>query len=299
MSPAPNPPCTQLTRLNNEHGEEHWLALQQLVAYLRKTRDTHALKVDSHRSQIIQTFVDADWNGTKLIFFVLFVLSKSTTGFIVFSGRTPISWCSKTQKAVARSTMESELIAYSSATQETVFIAMLARAMRMKHADQTEVIINKEKQTPTPEEHNGAYYAAEIWSDSQNALACAREPELEGWIRNKVRHVRTAWFWFKQYAQSREIIPRFCRGVEQCADILTKGMGTAKGGQESKTSQAASLFHRHARFCLSHPPETSRLTTAASARSNKSERAESKKRKHEAASAFSMQVAGEGEEDED
>jgi transposase InsO family protein len=280
---------TQLARFNNEHGEEHWLALQQLIAYLRKTRDTHVLKVDSHGSQIIQTFVDADWNGTEL--------SRSTTGFIVFSGRTPISWCSKTQKAVARSTMEAELIAYSSATQETVFIAMLARAMRMKHADQTEVIINKEKPTPTPGEHNGAYYAAEVWSDSQNALACVREPE--GWIRNKVRHVRTAWFWFKQYVQSREIIPRFCRGMEQCADILTKGMGTAKGGQESKTSQAALLFQRHARFCLGHPPETSRPTTAASARSNKPERAESKKRKMEAASAYSMQVAGEGDDDED
>ena len=86
---------TQFARFNNEHGEEHWLALQQLIyiAYLRKTRDTHILKVDSHGSQIIQTFVDSDWNGTAL--------SRSTTGFIVNSGRTPISWCSKTRKAVA------------------------------------------------------------------------------------------------------------------------------------------------------------------------------------------------------
>ena len=75
-------------------------------------------------------------------------------------------------------------------------------------------------------------------------------------------------------------------------------MGTAKGGQESKTSQAALLFQRHARFCLGHSPETSRPTTAASARSNKPERAESKKRKHEAASAFSMQVADADDEDE-
>ena len=101
----------------------------------------------------------------------------------MFLGRTPISWCSKTQKAITRTTMEAELVAYSSATQETVFIAMLARAMRMKHADQAEVIINKDKPTPTAEERNGAHYAAEMWSDSQNALTCAHEPE--GWIGNK------------------------------------------------------------------------------------------------------------------
>ena len=65
---------TQLARFNNEHGEEHWLALQQSLAYLRKTRDTRILKVDSHGPQIIQTFVDSDWNGTEL--------SRSTTGFI-------------------------------------------------------------------------------------------------------------------------------------------------------------------------------------------------------------------------
>ena len=51
-----------------------------------------------------------------------------------------------------------------------MFIAMLARAMHMKHADQNEVIINKEKLTSTSVECNGAHYAAEIWSDSENAL---------------------------------------------------------------------------------------------------------------------------------
>ena len=95
--------------------------------------------------------------------------------------------------------MESELIAMSSAAQETVYLANLVRAMHMKHGDQTEITINSEKESSNPNEPNAATYAGQIWSDSQNALACAREPE--GWVRNKVRHVRTAWFWFKQYVQ--------------------------------------------------------------------------------------------------
>ena len=266
---------TQLARFNNAHGEEHWMALQQLLAYLRKTKDSHVLKVESHGSQVLQTFVDADWNGTEL--------SRSTTGFIVFSGRTPISWCSKTQKCVSRSTMESELIAMSSAAQETVYLANLVRAMHMKHGDQTEITINSEKESSNPNEPNAATYAGQIWSDSQNALACAREPE--GWVRNKVRHVRTAWFWFKQYVQKRELIVRYCRGTDQVGDILTKGFGTAKGGRETKMSQARALFDRHARFCLGWTPDASRPTAPADARSNKEQR----KRKREAASAFAVQ----------
>ena len=75
-------------------------------------------------------------------------------------------------------------------------------------------------------------------------------------------------------------------------------MGTAKGEQESKTSQAALLFQRHARFCLGHPAEPSQPTTAAAARSNKSERSEEKKQKREVASAYSVQVEGDEDDDE-
>ena len=83
----------------------------------------------------------------------------------------------------------------------------------MKHGDQTEITINSEKESSNPNESNAATYVGQIWSDSQNALACAQEPE--GWVRNKVRHVCAAWFWFKQYVQKRELIVRYCRGADQ------------------------------------------------------------------------------------
>ena len=78
-----------------------------------------------------------------------------------------------------------------------------------------------------------------------------------------------------------------------------KGHGDCQGCTGIKTAQAALLFHRHARVSLGHLSELSRPTTAAAARSNEPGRADEKKRKRDVASANSMQVTGEGDEDED
>ena len=49
----------------------------------------------------LNTFSDADWAGDPND-------RGSTTGFVVFSGTNPISWSSKKQNTVSRSSTEAE-----------------------------------------------------------------------------------------------------------------------------------------------------------------------------------------------
>ena len=235
----------QLARFNSCYGEDHWKALQHLLAYMRKSKDTHVMRFTRYGGSKLVAYCDADWNANDS--------HRSTTGWIVFSGRNPISWCSRSQKATSRSTCEAEYISLSSCSVEVIYLQMLNAVMNTAPAgtySNSDVVITDRVKGDC---------AATVWSDSQAALKQGRDPD--GWVADKLRHLRTAWHFFRQYVQSEEIIPRFCRGGDNCSDILTKGFGTGRGGTGTPCSQKASDYHRHARFCLNIPEDHYRQQT--------------------------------------
>ena len=86
--------------------------------------------------------------------------------------------------------------------------------------------------------------AIKIWSDSKVALAQAGKPDH--WVVDKLRHIRTAFFFFKSYVRSAALQLCSVSGNDNPADIFTKGFG-APG--KTAANQKAEVFQRHARFC--------------------------------------------------
>ena len=86
--------------------------------------------------------------------------------------------------------------------------------------------------------------AVKIWSDSKVALAQAAKPDC--WVVDKLRHIRTAFFFFKSYVRSADLQLCSVSGNDNCSDIFTKGFG-APG--KTAANQKAELFQRHALFC--------------------------------------------------
>ena len=82
-----------------------------------------------------------------------------------------------------------------------------------------------------------------IYSDSQNAIANARMPP--GWLQEALRHVKTAFHFFKQFVYEKLINLEHCRSEDNPADIMTKGWGKAK-----THNQKSNDFKKHAEFCL-------------------------------------------------
>ena len=111
-----------LSRFNDTYGEDHWQALLRLIAYLKKTRDTHYLCISKYGGFALAAYCDSDFNGCM-------DTHTSTTGWIVFLGGCPISWASRLQRAVARSTAESEFLAMSSCAHEVVYLKMLVASL--------------------------------------------------------------------------------------------------------------------------------------------------------------------------
>ncbi|KAH0632908.1 hypothetical protein KY284_035694 [Solanum tuberosum] len=76
------------------------------------------------QSTNLSAYVDADWAGDIND-------HRSISGYIIFLGTTPISWCSRKQPTVSRSSTKAEYRAVASALSETNWITHLLKDLHM------------------------------------------------------------------------------------------------------------------------------------------------------------------------
>ncbi len=89
--------------------DTHLVAAKRILRYLKGTL-THGL-LFRPSSLHLQAYADADWAGNPDD-------RRSTSGYVVFLGSTPITWVSKKQSTVSRSSTEAEYRSLASATAE-------------------------------------------------------------------------------------------------------------------------------------------------------------------------------------
>ena len=79
---------------------EHWDAALRVVRYLKRNPGQGIL-LSSSCDLALHGWCDADWAGCPLT-------RRSLTGWVVFLGHSPISWKTKKQHTVSRSSAEAE-----------------------------------------------------------------------------------------------------------------------------------------------------------------------------------------------
>jgi len=231
----------QLSRFNDCYGKQHWDALLELLGYMRANRDRDKMYICRGSGSQLTCYCDADWNASYD--------SKSTTGWIVFLGSTPISWCSRLQKSTSLSTAQAEYISLSSAAQECAYLQMLMETL--KTPTPVVRIVGKYgsgEQCDHLDDSKCKCGAVRIWCDSKNAVAEANKPA--NWVSNKLRHIKTGYHFLRDYIQDKLFSLEHVPGDFNCADIATKGWGRGKPGTEN---QRAALWRTHADFCLGNP----------------------------------------------
>jgi hypothetical protein len=185
-----------LSRYMSKPGKEHWTAVKRAFRYLRGTA-SYGLCYEGRpgldRVVDIHGFVDADWAGDL-------DRRRSTRGYVfnLFGGE--ISWMSKRQAIVALSTIESEYMAATHASKESVWLQRLCSG--------TELVQE----------------AVRIECDSQSAIFLAKNPAYH----SKTKHIDVQYHFVRDMIEEKKVSLMKVDTLKNFADSLTKSVSTEK-----------------------------------------------------------------------
>ena len=168
--------------------EQHFAAVKRILRYLKGS--IHLGLCFRFGPMFLKAYTDADWAGDPND-------RRSTTGFVIFLGSNPISWSSKKQHTVSRSSTEAEYRAMATTTAEVVWLQQLLRDLHVSCAD-------------PPLLH----------CDNISAMALATNPVLH----SKAKHIEIDCHFVRERVQRGSILLQFVASADQYADILTKGL---------------------------------------------------------------------------
>ncbi|GKB94302.1 ribonuclease H-like domain-containing protein [Tanacetum coccineum] len=101
--------------------EPHFSALKRILRYVRGTLD-YGLQLFSSSTTELVAYLDADWAGCP-------TTRRSTSGYCVFLGNNLLSWSSKRQPTLSRSSAEAEYRGVANAVAETCWLSNLLREL--------------------------------------------------------------------------------------------------------------------------------------------------------------------------
>ncbi|KAH9769651.1 retrovirus-related pol polyprotein from transposon RE1 [Citrus sinensis] len=165
----------------------HWQACKRVLRYLQCTADL-GLQFYASGSLTLSAFSDADW-GSDLDD------RKSVGGYCIYLGNNLISWSSKKQPIVSRSTAESEYRALALAVSETLWITYLLQELKVPLL-----------QTPV------------IYCDNKSAEALASNPKYH----SRTKHIELDLHFIRDHIAQKELQISHVPSYDQVADIFTK-----------------------------------------------------------------------------
>ncbi|GLU08619.1 hypothetical protein SLE2022_255210 [Rubroshorea leprosula] len=177
--------------------ENHFQALKWILRHLQGTLH-YGLQLFKDFSPSLHIYTDADWAGCL-------DSRRSTSGYCLFFGRSLVSWSSKKQPTVARSSAEAEYRAMANAVAEMVWVRQLLGELRIFLSS-----------PPV------------LFCDNISALYMALNPVQH----QRTKHIEIDIHFVRERVASRAILLQHVPTSLQCADILTKALSTSIFGSQ-------------------------------------------------------------------
>ncbi|XP_021991493.1 secreted RxLR effector protein 161-like [Helianthus annuus] len=180
-----------LSQFVNDPRQSHMDACNRVLRYLKTTPGQGILIPKGGGTNLI-AYCDSDWLCCPFT-------RRSRTGYLLLLGGAPISWKSKKQSVVSRSSAEAEYRAMANAVSEVLWMRWLLSLLELAPIG------------PTP-----------LFCDNQ----AARHIENNPVFHERTKHVEMDCHFVRERVESKEIQPMKIDAKNQIADILTKPLGT-------------------------------------------------------------------------
>ena len=243
----------QLARFLAAPREVHWHALKRVIRYMQSAKDialvfdcseaagmqlanAHAEKKDRanpaavsfHPPECVRVsaYCDADWAGCP-------DTRCSTSGYVVRIFECAVSWMSKKQKAVARSSTDAEYVALSAVMQELQWMHQLLKEVGLRPHGRGVADAHEHDAPPAEADVDACMSESEstrtdgapcacltcVYSDNQSALTqCRGESDYHA----RSKHIDIAHHFTKAAVRRGEVALQWVESANQFADVFTK-----------------------------------------------------------------------------
>lgn len=171
--------------------EAHWSAALRVVRYLKGTPD-QGIMLKAACNMHISAYCDADWSSCP-------TTRRSLSAYVVFLGDSLVSWRTKKQPTVSRSSAESEYRAMADTTCELKWLKKLTLMLGFTH-DQP----------------------ITLHCDSKSAIYIATNPVFH----ERTKHVENDCHTTRDAVKAKFLRLEHISTKEQPADLLTKALPT-------------------------------------------------------------------------
>lgn len=182
-----------LSQFVSDPRQEHLNAAHRILRYLKATPGQGIFFPKKGGTDLI-AYCDADWLGCS-------DTRRSRTGYLVLLGGAPISWKTKKQSVVSRSSAEAEYRAMASTVSEILWLRWLLQDLGSKQTGPTSLLC-----------------------DNQAARQIANNPVFH----ERTKHVEMDCYFVRERVESKEVLPVYVHTSLQVADLLTKALCTPR-----------------------------------------------------------------------
>ncbi|CAH9109373.1 unnamed protein product [Cuscuta epithymum] len=179
-----------LSQFMHQPRQVHWDAAIRVLRYL-KSHPGQGILLRSDSPLLLTGYCDSDWASCPLT-------RRSVTGYFVMLGGSPISWRTKKQVTVSRSSAEAEYRSMATLTCELLWLKGLLSSLGIT--------------TSTP---------IRLFCDNKAAIHIASNPVFH----ERTKHIELDCHFIRDHVQRGIVAPSYTSTKDQLADIFTKALG--------------------------------------------------------------------------
>ena len=169
----------------------HFQAANRVLRYLKGTTGLGIMYRKTCKNDLV-VYTDSDFASSRVDY-------RSTSGYCTFLGGNLVTWRSKKQSVVSKSSTEAEFRDMSKGIDEAMWIKHLLEELRISH---TKPIV--------------------IRCDNKSAISLAHDLVYH----DRMKHVNIDRFYIQDHMEQGVLKTEHVSSEEQCANIFTKGLST-------------------------------------------------------------------------